>query len=61
MNWQVNWQVWGRVIAIAVGTAVLIGLRQGLGQELYVAIPAGAMAYFVLRGAFAFMADTPAK
>jgi hypothetical protein len=54
-----DWGIWGRVIAIATGAAVLFGLRQGLGEELYVAIPAGVFVYFVLRGVFAFLSEQP--
>jgi len=56
-----NWSLWGRVIAIAAGAAVLFGLRQGLGYDIYVALPVGVVVYFVLRGVFAFLADRPAK
>lgn len=34
-----------RIVAVAVGAAVLYGLGQGLGLELYVSIPAGVLAY----------------
>lgn len=37
----------GRIAAVLVGAAVLFGLEQGLGIKLYLAIPAGILAYVV--------------
>lgn len=34
-----------RIAAIVAGAAVLFGLQQGLGVKLYLAIPAGVLAY----------------
>ncbi|HXZ46977.1 MAG TPA: hypothetical protein VEH02_09660 [Pseudolabrys sp.] len=34
-----------RFAAVLVGAAVLFGLEQGVGAKLYVAIPAGVLAY----------------
>jgi uncharacterized membrane protein len=34
-----------RFAAVLVGAAVLFGLEQGLGAKLYIAIPAGILAY----------------
>jgi hypothetical protein len=34
-----------RFAAVLVGAAVLFGLEQGLGTNLYIAIPAGILAY----------------
>ena len=34
-----------RFAAVLVGAGVLFGLEQGLGAKLYVAIPAGILAY----------------
>ena len=34
-----------RFAAVLAGAAVLFGLEQGLGAKLYVAIPAGILAY----------------
>lgn len=36
-----------RIAAVLVGAAVLFGLEQGLGAKLYIAIPAGVIAYVV--------------
>lgn len=36
-----------RIAAVLVGAAVLFGLEQGLGVKLYIAIPAGVLAYVV--------------
>ena len=38
-----------RFAAVLVGAAVLFGLEQGLGATLYIAIPAGILAYVVTR------------
>ena len=51
-----KWDVWGRVIAIAAGAGTLFIVRQGVGQELYVAIIAGVFVYAVLRAVFAYLA-----
>lgn len=36
-----------RFAAVLVGAAVLFGLEQWFGAKLYIAIPAGILAYFV--------------
>lgn len=36
-----------RFAAVLVGAAILFGLEQGLGTKLYLAIPAGIVAYVV--------------
>ena len=36
-----------RIVSVLVGAAVLFGLGQGLGMNLYIAIPAGVLAYIV--------------
>ena len=36
-----------RIVAVLVGAAVLFGLEQELGLKLYIAIPAGVLAYIV--------------
>jgi hypothetical protein len=36
-----------RIVSVLTGAAVLFGLEQGLGMKLYVAIPAGLLAYIV--------------
>jgi hypothetical protein len=53
--------MWGRGIAIAVGAAVLFGLELMFNQTPYVSIPAGVVAYLVVRGVFALTAGTAAK
>ncbi len=52
----------GRFVAVVVGAAVLYGLGQGLGTQLYIAIPAGVLAYIGTLYAFMMLVkDTPAK
>ena len=52
----------GRIVAVLAGAAVLFGLEQGLGAKLYIAIPAGVLAYIVILAGFALLTtDTPAK
>jgi hypothetical protein len=36
-----------RFAAVLAGAVVLFGLEQGLGMEVYIAIPAGILAYVV--------------
>jgi hypothetical protein len=36
-----------RIASVLIGAGVLFGLEQGLGMQLYVAIPAGVLAYVV--------------
>jgi hypothetical protein len=52
-----------RFVAVLVGAAVLFGLEQGLGLQLYIAIPVGALAYVVTLVALrlALGADARAK
>ena len=52
-----------RIVSVLVGAAVLFGLEQGLGMKLYIAIPAGVLAYLVTLVAMGLMlgTDTPAK
>jgi hypothetical protein len=52
-----------RVIAVLVGAAVLFGLEQGLGLQLYIAIPAAFVVYIVTLAASGLMlgADPSAK
>ena len=38
-----------RMIAVLIGAAVLYGLQQGLGLQLYVAIPIAAIAYMAVK------------
>jgi len=51
-----------RIVAVLIGAGVLFGLETGLGLKLYIAIPAGLIAYIVTLVAFAMLAaDRPAK
>jgi hypothetical protein len=47
-----------RIAAVLIGAAVLFGLEQGLGIKLYIAIPAGVLAYAVTRVALTLMLGT---
>jgi len=50
-----------RIVAVLIGAAVVFGLEQGLGLKIYIAIPAGIVAYAGVLFAFALLApDTPA-
>jgi len=37
-----------RIVAVLTGAAVLFGLQQGLGLQLYFAIPIAVLAYIVV-------------
>ena len=37
-----------RIVAVLVGAVVLFFLQQNLGLQLYIAIPAGVLAYFAI-------------
>ncbi len=52
-----------RIVSVLVGAAVLFGLEQGLGLQLYIAIPAAILVYIVTLVAMGLMlgTDTPAK
>lgn len=51
-----------RSIAVLVGATVLFGLELGLDVAVYIAIPAGILAYTACRlGLEMLSADTPAK
>ncbi len=52
-----------RIVSVLVGAAVLFGLEQGLGLQLYIAIPAAIFVYIVTLVAMGLMlgTDTPAK
>ena len=39
----------GRIVAVLVGAAVVFGLQQGLGLQLYVAVPIAAIAYTAVK------------
>jgi hypothetical protein len=50
-----------RIVSVLIGAAVVFGLEQGLGLKIYIAIPAGIVAYAAVLFAFALLArDTPA-
>jgi len=44
-----------RMVAVAIGAAVLFGLQHGFGFELYVAIPLAAVAYLVVKVALGLL------
>jgi len=44
-----NKQVIGRIVSVLFGAAVLFGLAQELGLQLYVAIPIAVVAYMVVK------------
>jgi hypothetical protein len=52
-----------RIVAVLVGAAVLFGFEQGLGLQIYIAIPLGVLAYIVTLVALglALGADARAK
>ena len=47
-----------RIVSVLVGAAVLFGLEQGLGLKLYIAIPAGVLAYIVTLVALGLVLET---
>ena len=53
----------GRIVSVLIGAAVLIGLQQGLGLQLYIAIPAAVIVYMAAKVAIGLLwgADEPAK
>jgi hypothetical protein len=38
-----------RIVSVLVGAAVLFGLQQGLGMQLYFAVPIAAVAYMAVK------------
>lgn len=51
-----------RIVAVLIGAAVLFGIDTGLGVSLYIAIPAGLIAYIATLVGFAMLAaNTTAK
>jgi hypothetical protein len=44
-----------RLVAVAIGAAVLFGLQHGFGLELYIAIPLAAVAYLVVKVALGLL------
>ncbi len=52
-----------RVVAIAVGAAVVFGLESGLGLQLYFAVPIAAVAYLatLVGVGLILRADAPQK
>jgi hypothetical protein len=52
----------GRLVAVLVGAAVLFGLEQGLGLQLYFAVPVALIAYLAVLAGFTLLpTDTAAK
>ncbi len=45
----------GRIVAVLFGAAVLFGLEQGLGIQLYVAIPIAVIAYMAVKVAIGLL------
>ncbi len=45
----------GRIVAVLLGAAVLFGLEQGLGIQLYVAIPIAVIAYMAVKVAIGLL------
>ena len=39
----------GRIIAVLAGAAVVFGLQQGLGMQLYFAVPIAAIVYTAVK------------
>jgi uncharacterized membrane protein len=50
-----------RIVAVLVGAAVLFGLEQELGLKLYIAIPAGVLAYIVTLVALGLVLGTETR
>ena len=50
-----------RIVSVLVGAAVLFGLEQGLGTKLYIAIPAGVLAYIVTLVALGLVLETDTR
>ena len=50
-----NRQAIGRIISVLIGAAVLFALEQGLGWQLYVAIPLAVIAYLAVKLAFGLL------
>ncbi len=50
-----------RFVAIAIGAAVLFGLELGFDVKVYVAIPAGVLAYLATRFGMGLMLDADSK
>ncbi len=50
-----NRQAIGRIISVLVGAGVLFGLQQGLGLQLYIAIPLAVVAYLAVKVAIGLL------
>ncbi len=52
-----------RIVSMLIGAAVLLGLEQGLGLKLYIALPAAVLAYLATLVAMGLLlgTDTQAK
>jgi hypothetical protein len=44
-----------RIVAVLTGAAVLFGLQQGLGLQLYIALPVAAIAYMAVKVAIGLL------
>jgi hypothetical protein len=50
-----NRRLLGRIISVLTGAAVLYGLEQGLGVQIYIAIPIAIVAYLAVKLALGLM------
>ena len=50
-----NRQAIGRIISVLVGAAMLFGLEQGLGLQLYIAIPLAVIVYLAVKVAIGLL------
>ena len=44
-----NRRLLGRIVSVLFGAAVLYGLEQGLGVQIYIAIPIAIVAYLAVK------------
>jgi hypothetical protein len=47
-----------RIVSVLVAAAVLFGLEQELGMKLYIALPAGMLAYIITLVAMGLILET---
>lgn len=50
-----------RILAVLTGAAVLFGLQQGLGVQLYIALPAAAIVYMAVKVAIGLLLGADEK
>jgi hypothetical protein len=50
-----NRQAIGRIVSVLIGAAVLFALEQGLGVQLYIAIPVAVVAYLAVKVAIGLL------